>query len=74
MSDRCQWRNDPEIGLWHLPGCWGAVVGGPECCYCGQDEDPISARLAALEATVARIADAIEALAPLPPASDSVDS
>lgn len=57
MIGRCEWRDDPEIGLWHLPGCWGAVVGGPECCYCGDEEgSSVDARLAALEAITWRLA------------------
>lgn len=59
MSERCQWFSDPEIGLWHLPGCWGAVVGGPECCYCGPDGDSVEGRLAAIEGQLRQLVAAL---------------
>jgi hypothetical protein len=38
MSDRCRWIDDKEIGLWHLPGCWGAIHGGPDACLCDPED------------------------------------
>lgn len=54
---RCRWIQDPEIGPFHIPGCWSAVVGGEECCTCeGPDEDDdLGLRLARLEARLAKL-------------------
>lgn len=32
---RCYWVKDREIGRVHIPGCWGAALGGPKNCTCG---------------------------------------
>lgn len=56
---RCQFKNDPEIGRYHLPGCIGGAVYGPNGCTCGpMDRAPkesslikdLERRIAALEA------------------------
>jgi hypothetical protein len=31
---RCHWENDPKIGRWFLPVCWGGVMSGMDGCYC----------------------------------------
>mgnify|MGYP006961553976 CR=1 FL=1 len=57
MADRCRWMNDKEIGRWHLPGCMGAAVYGPDGCTC----EPVS-REQALEDRIERLEDRIEKL------------
>lgn len=54
MADRCRWEYDDEIGPWHLPGCWGAIVGGPDGCCCEglEEEEGITGTLARLEARI----------------------
>lgn len=31
---RCYWAMDKEIGRYHVPGCMGAAVYGPNGCTC----------------------------------------
>lgn len=58
--ERWQWRNDPGIGRRHLPVCWGAVIGGPEACYC--DAGPTAEdRLSSIEESIRIIAAAMSA-------------
>ena len=74
MADRCRWIDDPVLGLWHLPGCWGAINGGPEGCICDPEDeaaeredfagrmDKIEARMDVLIGAVVGIQDAVKAL------------
>ena len=47
---KCHWRQDPEIGAYLVPGCWGGVLGG----YCSCKASPVTLedRIASLEAEV----------------------
>jgi hypothetical protein len=52
--------HDPEIGRWHLPGCMGAAVYGPEGCTCPStsEEDhrnELETRIASLEERLERL-------------------
>lgn len=51
----CEWIEDPKIGWWHLPGCWGAVNAGPDGCYCEPEKNSVLGRLASLEAKLAEL-------------------
>lgn len=61
MMDRCRWIHDPDIGWWHLPGCWGAVHAGPGGCMCDKPGKPADGledlyeRVRALERIVSEI-------------------
>lgn len=58
--ERCRWVTDKKIGRWHLPGCMGAAVYGPNGCTCQaraplEDDSPsLEDRVEALEARLAK--------------------
>jgi hypothetical protein len=64
MADRCRWEHDEEIGPWHLPGCWGAIMGGPEGCICEgmEEEDGLDGRLARMEYRIRELEAAVKKL------------
>lgn len=50
---RCHWANDPEIGKWWYPHCYGGLYG-PEGCYCPR-EKPKKDQMAELEKRIAKL-------------------
>lgn len=56
LPKRCHWARAQGVGLFHVPGCMGAAVYGPESCTCKQ---PLSDKeqnwRAAYRATAAKL-------------------
>jgi hypothetical protein len=53
---RCRWISDPKIGRWHLPGCMGAAVYGPNGCTCIQpSRRELEERIEALERRITQL-------------------
>lgn len=48
---RCYWKNT-EWGMFHIPGCWGAVIHGPEFCHCPPRKKVLEERVDKLEKEV----------------------
>lgn len=34
LPKHCHWARAPGVGLFHVPGCMGAAVYGPDGCTC----------------------------------------
>jgi hypothetical protein len=34
LPKNCHWARAPKVGLFHVPGCMGGAVYGPEGCTC----------------------------------------
>jgi len=68
MADRCRWEQDEEIGPWHLPGCWGAIVSGPDGCICEgiEEEQGLDGRLARMEARLRDLESRVSAVEATP--------
>lgn len=63
MADRCRWEHDEEIGPWHLPGCWGAIIGGPEGCICEfEDPDTLEGKLQRMEHRISELEETVRRL------------
>jgi hypothetical protein len=54
---RCYWAKDAEIGRFHVPGCWGSAIYGPDGCTCGSGD-----RRKSLEETIVKLEARIERL------------
>ena len=63
---RCRWIDDPEIGWWHMPECWGTVHDPDGECICPDDPGDQS-----VEARLTRIERRLELISPIQPQEPS---
>lgn len=64
LPKHCHWARAPKVGLFHVPGCMGAAVGGPKDCTChlplSDKETRWQAKYRATQKALSRARDRIE--------------